>query len=140
MPDVLSESKHRKRQPARRSKSGPAEVHYIATDLTKLRVSSLTDSGHQLAASDEARRQSTSNKKQTRSTRGAYLGEGADNGHGGRSPPLRRPHDGSSSVSMNGSRSASPFPRPHVRFTGLHQSSAPSFHHVDVGLGGGYGS
>lgn len=97
-------------------------------------------------------------KEQTRNGRGAYLGEGADNGHGGCSPPARRPHNGfhsplpggggggdgggSRSVSpsprRNGRRSSSGIRRPHIgRFSSLHQSSAPSFHHVDVGLGGG---
>ena len=87
-------------------------------------------------------------------SRGAYLGEGADNGHGGRSPRARgrgkgnlAGEHGSGGTAVDGgskqSRQQKTKPRGSRgsrihKLSSLHQSSAPSFHHIDVGLGGGY--
>ncbi len=71
---------------------------------------------------------------QSTSTRGAYFGEGADNGNGGRTPPPGTTGGGDRTARGGG------LGRPTMigRSISLQQSTVPSFHHVQVGLGGGY--
>eukprot|EP00750_Incisomonas_marina_P007101 INCI14766.4.p1 GENE.INCI14766.4~~INCI14766.4.p1 ORF type:complete len:1268 (-),score=173.93 INCI14766.4:3203-7006(-) len=159
MPDLLSSLRSNTDIPPHINRSsmsapGPGVEGAIGTSANGASSESLTASSSSRLAPNSTNALANEESAggpwvRNRNAKGAYVGEGADHGRNGLSADFNDSSCVASTTSRRfsaseraGGRIRKPSEkkkrRSIGRFTSLHQSSAPSFHHVDVGLGGGY--